>query len=135
MIRLTATRNQNDITITASVELADGATDLPAKLRTLVDHVTAVTTKPPANGHAQPPAGQPGHAGPTNGNGEDHAEGISAKQRTFALALASRLAIKGVAGLSKKAEELLGKKLNDLSRREASQLIDYLREQSDKAAS
>lgn len=85
MIRLTATRNLNDITITASVELADGATDLPGKLRTLVDHVTAVAAKPPGTGHSQPPVGQPPYWGTPNGNGDDHGDGISPKQRSSAL--------------------------------------------------
>lgn len=133
MIRLTATKTLNDLTVTACVELADGAPDIPGKLRALLDQVAAVTAKPPANGQAPPAGQQPAHAAPANGNGEP--DRLSQKQRNYALALASRSGIKGLAGLDKKSMEFAGKKLAELTRAEGSALIDHLREQSEKAAS
>jgi hypothetical protein len=76
--------------------------------------------------------------GPTNGNGDTHGgsgEGLSIKQRNFALGLAARVGIKGIGGLNTKAQELFGKPLATLTRAEGSSLIDHLKAAGEEAKS
>lgn len=129
MIRLSVTRglDPTSVTITASVELAEGAPDIPGKLRTLVEQLAVVMATPTANGHSPAPNHPPAHtSSPPNGQGAETP--ATSKQVSFINSLRAKCGLR-MADLAARIEEVCGPgaTLKSLSKDQASALIEGLK--------
>jgi hypothetical protein len=141
VIRLTVSRNSEpgSLTVTASIELADGVQDVGARVRTLINEVAAAfgggkqIESPPA---AQPkPVATPtnGHS-PTNGNGGGNGHGdpqASPKQVAYISSLRAKSGLR-MPDLTARLQEMFGGgvTLKTLTKDQASAVIEALKSEN-----
>jgi hypothetical protein len=145
MMRFTASLTNESpsgsVTTSATIELTPGP-DTAGRIKALVEQVTAATQPKiaPTNGHSVQPTKAAATVAAQNGNGNGHARhdggeyGCSAKQKGMILGCASRLGLK-LPDVNARARASFGPdaQLNNLTKQEASMLIDALKAEAPAA--